>query len=99
MRGRMGGMGDDNVKELRRLEYEGFLLVEFEHPSAISYGPRTFRRWEISYINADTSHTLIGNESTEDWARRIVDFLNGKFPRNPPNSERKRLNLPPINTS
>jgi hypothetical protein len=81
----MGGMADNEARrELRRIEYEGFLLIEYESPSAISYGPRTYKSWDISRIESDGSLKFIGHESSEHFARLVADILNGKTARDPP---------------
>jgi hypothetical protein len=81
----MVGMADkEERRELRRIEYEGFLLIEYELPSAISYGPRTYKRWDISRIEPDGSLRFIGHESYEHFARWVADLFNGKTRWDPP---------------
>jgi hypothetical protein len=85
MRDRMGGMKDDEERrELQRIEYEGFLLIEYELSSALSYGPRTYKRWDIFQIEAEGSHKYIGGESYEKDAKWVADYLNGKTIWGPP---------------
>lgn len=75
---------DRGRRELRRIEYEGFLLIEYELPSAISYGPRTFKRWDIFRIDSDGSHKFIACESHEKDAKWVADLFNGKTIWDPP---------------
>lgn len=62
-------------EELRRSEYRGFILVEVRLPSALSYGSPTFARWEISRIEQDGTRSPLGYESSEQFAKLVVDHI------------------------
>ncbi len=73
-------MASSGRVEIQRLEYDGYALVKTRLPSALSHGPPTFERWEISRINANGSLTLIGYENSEEFAKLVVDYRNGRVP-------------------
>ena len=62
-------------EEVRRLEYRGHVLVETLLPTALSYGPAKFARWEIVKTNADGTENLVGYENSEAFARLVVDYI------------------------
>lgn len=67
-------------EELRRFEYNGCLLVENRLPSALTYGPPTYSRWDIFRIGSGGSREFVGHERDEQSAKLVVDYIvNGKF--------------------
>jgi hypothetical protein len=81
----MGYSKHEGERELRRIEYDGYLLIEYERPSALSVPwYRTFKEWDLYRIQPDGGHSFLGSESTEYDAKHTVDYLNGKFALKPP---------------